>query len=222
MKTGDTRLKQEDTVEEESEIEEDINEEDTVDPSNIGDTKSQATTVIMEVEKPFLQKFDNTNPFLPSKTKAKYVQQDVIPEKYIVRKEFGELHLADTFNEKEWNKQTLSSRIDKDKKRKIKIRPLSSHKNTSSNQKSSNMSNLSKHYAHNHGDETTTLDPVQALTSCLSVREIPARKRGEPMIIEKIIYYEGMVYKIEEEVYSDADHSSVYTSEDSFESDPGM
>ena len=42
------------------------------------------------------------------------------------------------------------------------------------------------------------------------------------MIIEKMIYYEGMVYKIEEEVYSDPDHSSVYTSEDSFESDPGM
>ena len=42
------------------------------------------------------------------------------------------------------------------------------------------------------------------------------------MIIEKMIYYEGMVYKIEEEVYSEAGHSSVYTSEDSFESDNGM
>ena len=31
-----------------------------------------------------------------------------------------------------------------------------------------------------------------------------------------------MVYMIEEEVYSDADHSSVYTSEDSFESDKGL
>ena len=28
-----------------------------------------------------------------------------------------------------------------------------------------------------------------------------------------------MVYMIEEEIYSDADHSSVYTSEDSFEED---
>ena len=42
------------------------------------------------------------------------------------------------------------------------------------------------------------------------------------MIIERMIYFEGMVYKIEEEVYSDPDHSSVYTSEDSFESDTGI
>ena len=42
------------------------------------------------------------------------------------------------------------------------------------------------------------------------------------MTIERQIFFNGMVYMIEEEVYSDPDHSSVYTSEDSFESDKGM
>ena len=39
------------------------------------------------------------------------------------------------------------------------------------------------------------------------------------MLVERVILFDGMVYKIEEEVYSDEDHSSVYTSEDSFEAD---
>jgi len=42
------------------------------------------------------------------------------------------------------------------------------------------------------------------------------------MTIEKQVFFNGMVYIIEEEVYSDPDHSSVYTSEDSFESDAGL
>ena len=33
------------------------------------------------------------------------------------------------------------------------------------------------------------------------------------------VFFDGAVYMIEEEIYSDADHSSVYTSEDSFEED---
>ena len=37
------------------------------------------------------------------------------------------------------------------------------------------------------------------------------------MLVERLVYFEGMVYKIEEEIYSETDHSSVYTSEDSFE-----
>ena len=39
------------------------------------------------------------------------------------------------------------------------------------------------------------------------------------MLVERVIFFDGMVYQIEEEVYSDEDHSSVYTSEDSFEAD---
>ena len=42
------------------------------------------------------------------------------------------------------------------------------------------------------------------------------------MTIERQIFFNGMVYMIEEGVYSDPDHSSVYTSEDSFESDKDL
>lgn len=37
--------------------------------------------------------------------------------------------------------------------------------------------------------------------------------------MSKLIFFEGVVYQIEEEVFSDSDHSSVYTSEDDFEVD---
>ena len=42
------------------------------------------------------------------------------------------------------------------------------------------------------------------------------------MLVERVIFFDGMVYQIEEEVYSDSDHSSVYTSEDSFEVDEDL
>ena len=45
------------------------------------------------------------------------------------------------------------------------------------------------------------------------------RKRGEPLKIQRQVFFQGMVYMIEEEVYSDSDKSSVYTSEDSFDED---
>jgi hypothetical protein len=40
--------------------------------------------------------------------------------------------------------------------------------------------------------------------------------------VQRTLIFQGMVYVIEEEVYSDSDNSSVYTSEDDFEEDPGM
>ena len=56
------------------------------------------------------------------------------------------------------------------------------------------------------------------LTSVISTHE-HRRKRGEAMLVERIIFLDGMVYQIEEEIYSEEGHSSVYTSEDSFEED---
>ena len=56
-------------------------------------------------------------------------------------------------------------------------------------------------------------------TSVISHSEKRRRQRGEATLIERTIFYQGMVYQIEEEVYSDPDHSSVYTSEDSFDED---
>ena len=42
------------------------------------------------------------------------------------------------------------------------------------------------------------------------------RVRGQPTLIERQVFYRGAVYIIEEELYSDSENSSVYTSEDSF------
>jgi len=46
------------------------------------------------------------------------------------------------------------------------------------------------------------------------------RIRGQPQKIKRTLFFGGIVYVIEEEVYSDSDNSSVYTSEDDFEEDP--
>ena len=56
----------------------------------------------------------------------------------------------------------------------------------------------------------------------ISSHEHKRRKHGEPIIIQRQIFFQGMVYVIDEEVYSDPDHSSKYTSEDSFEEDKGL
>ena len=42
------------------------------------------------------------------------------------------------------------------------------------------------------------------------------------MLVERVIFFDGMVYQIEEEIYSEEGHSSVYTSEDSFEEDDSL
>jgi hypothetical protein len=51
-------------------------------------------------------------------------------------------------------------------------------------------------------------------TSTLKVKR---RVRGQPVLVEREVFFKGMVYIIEEEVYSDSDRSSCYTSEDDFE-----
>ena len=59
-------------------------------------------------------------------------------------------------------------------------------------------------------------------SSVISHTESKRRKRGEPVIIQRRIIFEGVVYQIDEELYSDSDHSSVYTSEDDFEYDKNI
>ena len=59
-------------------------------------------------------------------------------------------------------------------------------------------------------------------SSVISHHEQKRRRRGEPVIIQRQIFFEGVVYQIEEELYSDSDHSSVYTSEDEFEVDKAI
>lgn len=56
-------------------------------------------------------------------------------------------------------------------------------------------------------------------STVISSFEQKKRKHGDPVIIQRQIFFEGVVYQIEEELYSDSDHSSVYTSEDSWDVD---
>ena len=68
----------------------------------------------------------------------------------------------------------------------------------------------------------STDDGLQGhLTSVISSHETKKRRHGrqEPTIIQRHIFFQGLVYVIDEEVYSDPDCSSKYTSEDSFDED---
>ena len=49
-----------------------------------------------------------------------------------------------------------------------------------------------------------------------SVIKYRRRNRGQPIKIEREVWFKGNVYTIEEEIYSDSDKSSVYTSEDDY------
>ena len=63
-----------------------------------------------------------------------------------------------------------------------------------------------------YSELTTDNDTMR--TSTLKVKR---RIRGQPVLVEREVFFKGMVYIIEEEVYSDSDRSSIYTSEDEFE-----
>ena len=58
--------------------------------------------------------------------------------------------------------------------------------------------------------------------SIMSQYETKKRRHGDPVTIHRQVFFQGMVYIIEEEVYSDSDHSSVYTSEDDFQEDNSL
>ena len=55
-----------------------------------------------------------------------------------------------------------------------------------------------------------------------SQAKVKRRVRGKPALIEREVFFKGMVYVIEEEVQSDSDNSSVYTSEDEFDVDKNI
>lgn len=83
------------------------------------------------------------------------------------------------------------------------------------------MNQLRNHFVSSRS-HTISEGELEHQASVISVTEHRRRKRGEATIVQKIIFFEGIVYQIEEEVYSDSDHSSVYTSEDDFETDKQM
>jgi len=60
------------------------------------------------------------------------------------------------------------------------------------------------------------------MSQVTSVTKITKRVRGAVTLIERQIFFKGMVYIVEEEVHSDSECSSVYSSEDDFEDERGI
>ena len=56
-------------------------------------------------------------------------------------------------------------------------------------------------------------------SSVISHTERRRRQHGDPYIIQRRIVFEGVIYQIDEELYSDSDNSSVYPSSDEFDID---
>jgi len=79
--------------------------------------------------------------------------------------------------------------------------------------------NIQRHYMGSKGGSSFGEDVLQAHTSVISYTETKRRTKGEPVIIQRQIFFEGVVYQIEEELYSDSDHSSVISSDDEFQVD---
>ena len=79
--------------------------------------------------------------------------------------------------------------------------------------------NIQRHYMGSKGGSSFGEDVLQAHTSVISYSETKRRTKGEPVIIQRQIFFEGVVYQIEEELYSDSDHSSCISSDDSFTED---
>lgn len=71
-------------------------------------------------------------------------------------------------------------------------------------------------------DHSSTFGETGVHSSVISHTETKRRKHGEPVIIQRRIIFDGVVYQIDEELYSDSDHSSVYTSEDDFVEDKNL
>ena len=82
--------------------------------------------------------------------------------------------------------------------------------------------NIQRHYMGSKGGSSFGEDVLQAHTSVISYTETKRRTKGEPVIIQRQIFFEGVVYQIEEELYSDSDHSSVISSDDDFEVDKNL
>lgn len=68
-------------------------------------------------------------------------------------------------------------------------------------------------------NEGEKLDPDSETMTHSSVVNVKRRQHGKATMIERQVWFKGHVYVIEEELFSESDKSSVYSSEDSWECD---
>ena len=64
--------------------------------------------------------------------------------------------------------------------------------------------------------EGEKLDPDSETMTHSSMSKVIKRKHGQATLIERQVWFKGHVYIIEEELFSESDKSSVYSSEDSW------
>ena len=208
---------------------------DSEDPDDVDDVEQKSvaqsdTTVVEEVAKPHLNKMnDETNPMGPIEPSIDQVRKVFQPNGYQQPENF---ELMELYEEEETADivgglklrlkttegigTTVAQRENKIKVTAQQI-PGATNSTTASIEDSSAQA-LQRQYMMSQ-DQTrigTAAGTVPTM-SIMSQYETKKRKHGEPAVFKRQVFFEGMVYMIEEEVYSDSDHSSVYTSEDDFE-----
>ena len=103
---------------------------------------------------------------------------------------------------------------------KVTVKTSKRHQNDQ--QTAINALNLQRHFMGSKGGSSYNEDFGNLLSSVVSVHETKRRRHGDPYIITRKIFFEGVVYQIEEEILSDDDNSSVYTSDDSYGYDKSL
>ena len=89
---------------------------------------------------------------------------------------------------------------------KIRVVPL--RVDTTDPKISQNAMKIQKQYMGSKGGGSSHGHDTGMLSSVISHTETKRRRHGEAVIIKTQIYHQGVVYQIEEELYSDSDNSS--------------
>jgi len=174
---------------------------------------SDAETEVLAILNPMMVDQDQTNAISPTKLTVDSVKKTIFPSNFSKVNEFEPVKLRNSFDYdnpvKDKAKEKFANRS--------RIMPLIGNPMTHSQQDQTSIRN---HYAQATSPKySDTESNFEHQASVISVTEHRRRERGQPTIVSKLIFFEGVVYQIEEEVFSDSDHSSVYTSEDDFEVD---
>jgi len=144
------------------------------------------------------------------KVKKKQIQERIFTENFHKIKTFKELHLHHSTQDKSSGRQLKvlnmlkkgfghGTVVMENLKKYSGIIPFNKKQATKSGSTSSDNSSLSAH-------ENEPLSPIK----------VTRKVHGKPKLVKKQMFYKGNAYLIEEEIYSEADKSSVYTSEDDF------
>ena len=213
----------------EQDTEQEDEDADEVVAESKGDLRSETSveeTEVEEVEKPMDHRFDSTSPISPVKRQEKILKHQVYPSAINEMNEFEAMDLRDSYKEMEFTdlkSKMHTSQSAHGSRKQVYVRPLDrlGVPISSANPQQQNQARaLQKQFLSSRHGSSSGGDHAHQ-TSVISTRE-HKRKRGEAVKVERVVFFDGMVYQIEEEIYSEEGHSSVYTSEDDFEEDDDL